>query len=176
LERIIKVLNHIFPSKEEYKQEFNATMFKTLWEQLQIGSNYINVEYISKKVLEQTIKTDFILNNFGNFARSIWCSTLTENFLKIVTFHLDKKLEIDENHSDLFTNLNKLNDQYCNGELKNIGKTFESVLVNWVQELQTMANDQIKVLFELQAEEKEANDISGDPFFQGSYNNIRYVI
>ena len=34
----------------------------------------------------------------------------------------------------------------------------------WVQELQTMATEQMKRLFEIQAKEREDNDMSGIPF------------
>ena len=59
--------------------------------------------------------------------------------------------------------LNKLNNHYCNGEFTILlGKVFEPILLNWVLKLQTMAGEQMKILFKIQADEKEAYDISGE--------------
>merc|ERR1712079_834539 len=161
LQSIIKALTLIFHAQEEYKKEFDSTMAKTLKEQLNITLNIGKVDYICQKVSVQTRKVEMILNNFGNFGLNIWCPTLSENLLAIVLVELKGRIHEGENCSDLFTNLNKLNNHYCNGEFTILlGKVFEPILLTWVQKLNNKASEQMKRLFKIQADVKEANDIS----------------
>ena len=63
------------------------------------------------------------------------------------------------------TNLNKLNDVFCDGGFSILlGKIFEPLLVIWVQELQIISSEQMERLFEIQVKEKEDNDMIGIPF------------
>ena len=165
LQSIIKALTHIFPSREKYENEFDSIMFQTLEEQLLIPSNGNNVEYICKEVSEHASKVKIIVNNFGDFGPTIWCPIFSKKFLSIVLSKFEDKNSFGPDFADLFTNLNKLNDVFCGGGFSiPLGKIFETLLLTWVQELQNMASEQMKRLFEIQANEKEDNDMSGIPF------------